>query len=122
MTGLDAAIESEVFDARILVVKDNSVNVILLEDLLANEGHRNVTSTTESRLVVALHGRARQDIHIEDAASLLAEEAGKHFDPDLVPDFVTVFLGKQRTQRWVSLSSMRRLRRLASSPCASSRG
>ena len=41
--------------ARILIVDDNPANILLLEEMLEQEGYENLMSTTDSRKVQSLH-------------------------------------------------------------------
>ncbi|MFL6659906.1 MAG: response regulator, partial [Massilia sp.] len=52
--------------AAILIVDDQSVNVQLLDYLLTNTGYTNVSSTTDSRTVAALHAEHHYDLIILD--------------------------------------------------------
>lgn len=52
--------------ARILVVDDNEANVLLLQDLLRQQGYLNVHTTTDSRTVAAMHQADRFDLILLD--------------------------------------------------------
>ena len=58
--------QDDIRSAAILIVDDQSVNVQLLEYLLTNTGYTNVSSTTDSRTVAALHAEHRYDLIILD--------------------------------------------------------
>ena len=58
--------ESEILQARILVVDDQSANVLLFEQLLADTGYTCVTSTRVSEEVLALHRENRYDLILLD--------------------------------------------------------
>jgi putative two-component system response regulator len=53
-------------DARILVVDDERVNVILLERILEQDGYTNVRSTTRSEEAVALYDEFEPDLVLLD--------------------------------------------------------
>ena len=53
-------------DARILVVDDERVNVILLERILEQDGYTNVKSTTKSDQAVALYDEFEPDLILLD--------------------------------------------------------
>lgn len=52
---MNADLHSQAGDARILVVDDVDANVLVLQNLLRQEGYSNVHTTTDSRTVVDLH-------------------------------------------------------------------
>ncbi len=56
----------DLHQAKILVVDDESVNVLLLERLLRGEGYRHIVTTTDSREVVPLYREQRFDIVLLD--------------------------------------------------------
>jgi len=56
----------DVLQASILIVDDQPVNITLLEQLLGEAGYRNVTSTTQSHEVCALHRRNSYDLILLD--------------------------------------------------------
>jgi PAS domain S-box-containing protein len=58
--------ESDILEARILIVDDQEVNVSLLEQLLAGAGYSGVTSTMNPREVCALHRKNRYDLILLD--------------------------------------------------------
>ncbi len=58
--------DAEVFNARILIVDDQPVNVQLLEQLLADTGYTRTTSTTRPQEVCALHGEDPFDLILLD--------------------------------------------------------
>jgi PAS domain S-box-containing protein len=58
--------EADILHARILIVDDQAVNVALLEQMLAEAGYDNVTSTMNSSEVWALHRRNRYDLILLD--------------------------------------------------------
>jgi putative two-component system response regulator len=53
-------------DARILVVDDERVNVVLLERILEQDGYRNVRSTTDSYRAAALYDEFEPDLVLLD--------------------------------------------------------
>jgi putative two-component system response regulator len=53
-------------DARILVVDDERVNVVLLERILEQDGYTNVRSTTKSEQAVALYDEFEPDLILLD--------------------------------------------------------
>jgi putative two-component system response regulator len=53
-------------DARILVVDDERVNVVLLERILEQDGYRNVKSTTDSSQAAALYEQFEPDLVLLD--------------------------------------------------------
>ena len=57
---------AEFLSARILVVDDQDVNVLLLEEFLAAAGYRNVESTTRALDVCPLHRRNQYDLILLD--------------------------------------------------------
>lgn len=57
---------SEILHASILIVDDQAANVALLEQMLLDEGHDNVTSTMNPHEVCALHRRNRYDLILLD--------------------------------------------------------
>ena len=58
--------QDDIRSAAILIVDDQTVNVQLLEYLLTNTGYTNVSSTTDSRTVAAMHAEHRYDLIILD--------------------------------------------------------
>ena len=58
--------QADIHAAAILIVDDQAVNVQLLEYLLVNTGYTNVSSTTDSLTVAALHQQHRYDLIILD--------------------------------------------------------
>lgn len=58
--------ETDIYQARILIVDDQAVNVQLLEYLLANTGYQAVSSTTDPRAVAGLHQAHCYDLIILD--------------------------------------------------------
>jgi CheY-like chemotaxis protein len=58
--------ESDILQARILVVDDQAVNIALLEQMLGEAGYGNVASTMNSGEVWALHRRHRYDLILLD--------------------------------------------------------
>jgi PAS domain S-box-containing protein len=58
--------EADILGASILVVDDQEANVILLESLLADAGYRNVSSTTRSADVCAMHRAHCYDLILLD--------------------------------------------------------
>ena len=59
-------IAPQILNAGILIVDDQETNVKLLERLLAEAGYTNVSSTTNSRDVLALHRENRYDLILLD--------------------------------------------------------
>jgi len=57
---------TEHHEARILVVDDEEPNVLLLEEMLAEAGYRNVTSTTDPREASSLIARTTPDLILLD--------------------------------------------------------
>jgi PAS domain S-box-containing protein len=57
---------SEILNASILIVDDQETNVLLLEQMLANAGYTNITSTTDPRAVCGLHQARRFDLILLD--------------------------------------------------------
>jgi PAS domain S-box-containing protein len=57
---------NDILNASILIVDDQDVNVRLLEQLLREAGYNNVTSTTNSREVCALHRKNHYDLILLD--------------------------------------------------------
>jgi len=58
--------ESDILNARILIVDDQEVNVSLLEQLLAGAGYSCIASTMNPREVCALHRKNRYDLILLD--------------------------------------------------------
>ncbi|WP_295996922.1 EAL domain-containing protein [Rugamonas sp.] len=56
----------DVYGAKILIVDDQAVNVLLLEQVLGNAGYTAVSSTTEAMRVAALHREHRYDLIVLD--------------------------------------------------------
>jgi PAS domain S-box-containing protein len=57
---------SEILNASILIVDDQEANVMLLEQMLRNEGYKNITTTQLPREVCALHEEKRFDLILLD--------------------------------------------------------
>ncbi|WP_295991370.1 response regulator [Rugamonas sp.] len=57
---------SELLNASILIVDDQEANVMLLEQMLANAGYRNVSSTMDPFAVCGLHRDHRYDLILLD--------------------------------------------------------
>jgi PAS domain S-box-containing protein len=57
---------SEILDASILIVDDQEANVMLLEQMLRNEGYTNITTTQYPREVCGLHEEKRFDLILLD--------------------------------------------------------
>jgi len=57
---------AEIFNASILIVDDQEANVKLLEQTLAESGYNNLSSTTNSQEVCALHRKNRYDLILLD--------------------------------------------------------
>ncbi len=58
--------EFDILNARILIVDDQSVNVTLLEQLLAETGYTQVSSTMDPQTVCALHEKNSYDLILLD--------------------------------------------------------
>ena len=58
--------DSEILNAAILIVDDQETNIILLEQLLADTGYTNFSSTMDPRSVAALHRTNRYDLILLD--------------------------------------------------------
>jgi len=58
--------ESAIFDANILIVDDQEANVLLLEQLLGENGYTRVASTMNPQEVCALHRKHRYDLILLD--------------------------------------------------------
>ena len=58
--------EFDIFNARILIVDDQPVNVQLLEQLLAATGYTQITSTLNPQTVCALHEEHNYDLILLD--------------------------------------------------------
>lgn len=58
--------ESDILDARLLIVDDQEVNVSLLEQVLLESGYTAVASTMNPREVCALHRKNRYDLILLD--------------------------------------------------------
>jgi PAS domain S-box-containing protein len=56
----------EILNASILIVDDQPSNVLLLEQMLTDAGYSNITSTTNSTEVCALHSKHRYDLILLD--------------------------------------------------------
>src|SRR5476649_1115573 len=61
-----AELRSQSVDARILVVDDVETNVLVLENLLRQEGYSNVHTTTDSGTVVDMHRASPFDLILLD--------------------------------------------------------
>ena len=59
-------ISTDILGGKILIVDDQSVNVMLLERVLADAGYTAVASTTDPNAVCALHRRNRYDLILLD--------------------------------------------------------
>jgi len=57
---------NEILNARILIVDDQEANVMLLEQMLRNEGYRHITTTQDPRVVCGLHKEQRFDLILLD--------------------------------------------------------
>jgi PAS domain S-box-containing protein len=57
---------AEMLSATILIVDDQEANVMLLEQMLRNEGYGNITTTLDPRSVRALHAEHRFDLILLD--------------------------------------------------------
>jgi len=57
---------SDIFNAKILIVDDQEVNVRVLERMLRGAGYASITSTTDPRRVSELHRRNRYDLILLD--------------------------------------------------------
>jgi PAS domain S-box-containing protein len=56
----------EILNATILIVDDQEANVMLLEQMLRNEGYRHITTTQDPRAVCRLHEEQRFDLILLD--------------------------------------------------------
>ena len=63
---LSMELDTNINDARILIVDDKPANVALLEAILKGEGYTNVQSVTDSRLLEDLHDKWQFDIILLD--------------------------------------------------------
>lgn len=59
-------LDTQIYDARVLIVDDKPANVALLEAILTGEGYTNVQSVTDPRLVQDLHEKWHFDIILLD--------------------------------------------------------
>ncbi len=66
MQARSKAMNANILDARILVVDDQEVNVILLTQMLSEAGYSNVSSTMDPRQVCALHRANAYDLILLD--------------------------------------------------------
>lgn len=57
---------AEILNASILIVDDQEANVMLLEQMLLNEGYKNITTTQSPRAVYGLHEKHRFDLILLD--------------------------------------------------------
>jgi PAS domain S-box-containing protein len=57
---------SEILNASILIVDDQEANVMLLEQMLRNDGYTNITTTQQPREVAGLHEAMRFDLILLD--------------------------------------------------------
>lgn len=57
---------ADIKNARILIVDDSSVNVLLLERILSGAGYSDVTTTTDPRVVCELYRENRYDLILLD--------------------------------------------------------
>jgi len=58
--------ENEILNAKILIVDDQQMNVLLLEQILRDAGYTGITSTTDPHSVHELHRRQRFDLILLD--------------------------------------------------------
>ena len=58
--------ESDIFNANLLIVDDQGVNISLLEQLLGETGYTSVASTTNPEEVCTLHGKNHYDLILLD--------------------------------------------------------
>jgi PAS domain S-box-containing protein len=58
--------DTDIFNANILIVDDQESNVMLLEQLLAEEGYTQITSTMNPQTVCALHAKHHYDLILLD--------------------------------------------------------
>ncbi len=81
--------QTDIFDARILIVDDQSANVQLLEQLLSETGYKNVTSTMNALEVCPLHRKDPFDLILLDLKmpgmdGFEVMEGLKALNPDMV--------------------------------------
>ncbi len=86
--------ETEMLGSKILIVDDEPVNVMLLEQMLAEEGYTSVHTTTDPRDVVPLHDENHFDLILLDirmphltgieVMEALADRVKQNFVPILV--------------------------------------
>jgi PAS domain S-box-containing protein len=57
---------AEILNATILIVDDQEANVMLLEEMLRNDGYKNITTTQSPREVRGLHEKNRFDLILLD--------------------------------------------------------
>lgn len=94
MAEMDSETDQSIKGASILIVDDNSANVLLLRDILIHQGYSAVRSETDSRKVIGLCRDQRPDLllldirmpHIDglQLMDLLRGEFGNEFIPVLV--------------------------------------
>ena len=58
--------QSEIFNASVLIVDDQEVNIALLEQLLTEAGYTHLASTMDPQQVCALHRKNRYDLILLD--------------------------------------------------------
>ena len=61
-----AICSAEIFNASLLIVDDQEANIALLEQVLAEAGYTQVTSTMDPQQVCALHRKNRYDLILLD--------------------------------------------------------
>ena len=59
-------LKTEILNAKILIVDDQAVNVLLLEQMLRNVGYHRITTTTDPHAVYDLHMAHRYDLILLD--------------------------------------------------------
>ncbi len=75
-------------DARILIVDDQELNIRVLEGMLRHAGYTNLTSTTDSRDVLALYDKLQPDLLLLDLRMphLDGFQILEQFQPHLLPE------------------------------------
>ena len=87
--------DSEILNAKILIVDDQEVNVLLLRQMLQQKGYREVSSTTDPLEVCALHQQHRYDLILLDLQMPIkdgfeVQEDLKEIEPNGYPPVLVV--------------------------------